>query len=467
MGLPFGAAAGPAAALLDKLKGKAKTWQDRIKPAAYTSPVSKTRILFDFADVGRGFTLRGTQFDFPDVDDSYIQQRGVGSRKYPLACFFTGKDCDRQATAFEAALLEPGIGKLEHPLYGTIPVVPFGDVDRSDALVTAANQSVVSVTFFTTVGAIYPSATGSALNEITAAIADFNVALSQQFVGNTNLHGIGNKLAAINTFRAFLKKVKSSLKKASNAIAKVRKDFANAVAEINEGMDVLIGAPLLLAQQCANLVQAPGRALAGLESRLEGYDILLKSVIASVEGAPDKLLTNSSILLSHQTKVANNFHISSVFAMSAVSGTIVSVTSQPIGRATQGLASSFSTRGQVLEAAEALLNQIDSLMVWREAGFEALAGVNTDPTFQIDTGEAYLALQNAATLAAGYLIQASFSLLPERVMIVDRDRTIIDLCAELYGSVDDKLDLFISTNKLTGDEVLEVPKGRRIVYYPS
>lgn len=467
MALPGGEAAGAASALLDRLKGTAKSWQDRLKPAAYTSPVSKTRILFDFEDVGRGVTLRGTQFDFPDVDDSYIQQRGNGSRKYPLVCFFSGNDCDRLATAFEKALLERGIGKLEHPIYGTIPVVPFGDVERSDALVSAANQSVVRVTFFTTVGAVYPSTTGSALNEINAAIAGFNVALAQQFVGNTSLKRVGSALAAANTFRSFLKKTKAALKKASNAVASVRRDFANGVDALNESMDVLIGQPLLLAQQCANLIQAPGRALAGLESRLEGYDLLLKSVIESVEGAPDKLLSNSSTLLSHQTKVANNFHISSLFALSAISGTIVSVTAQPIGRALQASTSSFSTRGQILEAAAALLAQIDAMVVWREEGFAALADVETEASFQIDTGEAYQALQTAAALAAGYLIQSSFSLLPEASIVLERERTIIDLCAELYGSVDDKLDLLISTNSLSGDELIELPRGKRIVYYPS
>ena len=469
MGLPLGPVASIASALLSKLKGTPKSWKDRVKPAAYTSPVSNTRIVFDYEDVGRGFTLRGTQFDFPDVNEGFTQQRGNGSRKYPMACYFSGNECDRLATAFEAALLEPGVGKLEHPLYGTVPVVPFGDVERTDALKTAANQSVVTVTFFTTVGAIYPSATGSALNEIAAAIAGFNVAAAQQFASSTSLGSIGKKLSAINAFKAFLKKVKKSLKKASDAVASVRKDFANGMASINEGMDVLIGSPLLLAQQCANLIQAPGRSLAGLESRLEGYDILLKSVISSAEGAPDKLITNGSILAAHQAKVANDFHISSLFAMAAISGTVVSVSAQPIARSAQGLASSFSTRTQVLGAAEALLTQVDSLVVWREAGFSALALVDTEANFQIDTGEAYAALQQAAALAAGYLIQASFSLLPEKTATVDRARTIIDLCAELYPgeAIDGKLDLLISSNRLTGDELLELKPGRRIVYYPT
>ena len=40
-----------------------------------------------------------------------------------------------------------------------------------------------------------------------------------------------------------------------------------------------------------------------------------------------------------------------------------------------------------------------------------------------------------------------------------------DLDAELYGSVDDRLDFLIESNGLTGSEILELPRGRAIVYY--
>ncbi len=474
MASPVGAIAGAASGLAALLAGRrangGASWKDRLKEAAYTSPKG-TRIKFDYEDVSRSFDIRGTVFDFPGINNSYVQQSGYGSRKYPLVCYFTGRNCDRLAASFEAALLQPGLGKLEHPIYGTISVVPFGSVERNDALATAANQSVVTVTFWTTTGAVYPASTASALNEIESAIQGFNVAAAQQFSKNGSFPGkIGDALSAINTFRKMLKKVKSALAKASAAVASVRKGLANAIDAINESMDTLIGAPLLLAQQVSNLIQAPGRALAGLASRLEGYELLLKSIIGSTEAAPGKLLKSGSILLAHQTQVSNNFHISSLFALSAISGTVVTVAAQPIATSSQGLspaASTFSTRTQVLAAASAMLDQVDALTTWRDSGFEALAGVEMPANYQVDTGEAVAALQQAVALAAGYLIQASFSLLPERSIVLDRARTIIDLSAELYGSVDDKLDLLISTNNLTGSEVLELPRSRRIVFYPS
>ncbi len=83
----------------------------------------------------------------------------------------------------------------------------------------------------------------------------------------------------------------------------------------------------------------------------------------------------------------------------------------------------------------------------------------------VDTGESYAALQNAGALASGYLVEYSFSLIQERRIVLGRARTIIDLAGQLYGTVDDKLDAMIDINGFTGDEIVEIPAGREVVYY--
>ena len=120
----------------------------------------------------------------------------------------------------------------------------------------------------------------------------------------------------------------------------------------------------------------------------------------------------------------------------------------------------------LIAAAAAVLEQMDAMVAWRDAAFADLVTID-DQSQAIDTGEAYAALQSVVSLTAGYLIQASFSALPERAIVLDRARTIVDLCAELYGTVDGKLDLLISTNDFTGDELIELPPNRRVLWYPE
>ncbi len=83
----------------------------------------------------------------------------------------------------------------------------------------------------------------------------------------------------------------------------------------------------------------------------------------------------------------------------------------------------------------------------------------------VDTGETYQQLQQSTALSAGFLVELSFTLAQERRIVLGRARTIIDLVAELYGEIDTQLDFFIDTNDLSGDEILELPAGREVVYY--
>ncbi len=442
-------------------------WQTRLREAAFTSP-SGTRIKFKYADVGRDVTLRGTVFEFPGVDEGYVQRTGNGPRRYPLRCLFSGPQCDLEATAFELACAEPGTGRLEHPVYGPVSVVPFGDIGRRDDLVTAANQSVVEVTFWTTLGAIYPTNDAHPQNELAAAVAGFNLAAAQQFSHAMNLTSAVNKTLSKSTIRSLLSKTGAALDSVTGAVASVRRSFNEAQETINQGIDVLIGKPLVLAQQLSNLIQAPGRALVGIESRLDGYGTMAESIFGSAAGKPGERLGLTSVLQSRRQRIANDFHAADFFAGNAVAGGIVAATAQPLDATGKPVRLPiFKTRPQAIAAAATLLEQIDAFVEWRDDAFGDLGALTAIGVDQIDTGEAYQALKRASSLAAGSLVRVSFDLPPERSITLDRERTILDVAAELYRTVDSRLDFLIDTNKLTGSEILELPRGRKIVYYAA
>jgi hypothetical protein len=53
-----------------------------------------------------------------------------------------------------------------------------------------------------------------------------------------------------------------------------------------------------------------------------------------------------------------------------------------------------------------------------------------------------------------------------RLVKLDRDRNFIELCAELYGSVDNfYLDKLIVENNLNIDELEIIPMGAEVAYY--
>jgi hypothetical protein len=435
------------------LNAPGASYESRLREAAYTPP-SGTRIKFLYEEVGRTTPLRGTIFEFPGINDAYVQRMGFGARQYPIRAIFSGKDHDLVATAYEVALCEAGTGKLEHPVYGPVNVVPITGIERTNDMVGGRNVSVVSTVFSTTTGAVYPSSRANGANELDAAIAGFNVAAAQQLKATTDLRKAAAKANFKATIRAHLKTVNAALRGVSDSVADVRREFADGQALIQESLDTFVGAPLLLAQQVSNLIQAPGRALAGIGAMFESYDTLARNLFASPQGRPGPALVGGSSLALRREKVANDFHGTDLFATNAVVGSIVAARN-----------ATFSTRPEAAASAVEVMRQHEAAVTWRDGGFESLGAVSAVGAYQVDPGATHQALRNAVAVAAEFLLQSSFSLAPERIFVLDRNRSLLDIAAELYGAVDSRLDLLIESNNLTGAEILELARGRKIRFY--
>ena len=408
-------------------------WQDRVKEAAYT-PVGGDRLTFDFEDVSEGFTLRGRAFDFPDADGTFVQRTGSSSRRYPLRVIFWGDDHDLEASAFEAALIVPGVGSLEHPFYGTIAAVPFGDVGRRDDLVTAANQTVIEVTFWATIGSVYPTPQTDPAATVLAAVAEFNAQAATEFDDTTDLDDAVEQATFKNVYQRILDSAVAGLQPIANTQDDVREQFDAVKDSINQSIDILIQDPLTLASQTLILLEAPSRAQLAIADRLAAYSALAGVLINTVQ-EPGLDATSS-----------NTFHTADLYASTYVAGAVLSVVNNE-----------FETRTDALAAAEALLTFMGDVTAWRDDNY-----VSLDET---DTGGQYQQLQEAVALAAGFLVQISFTLKQERTFILTRNRTPIDLCAELYGEVDAVLDFFADSNSFSWQEHLEIQRGRSIVYY--
>lgn len=391
------------------------SWIDNLREAAYTSPDGQ-RVTFAYEDVSFSIDKKTSAYNFPDADGTLVQDLGHTGRQYPLRVILWGADYDAQAEDFEQALLARGIGKLEHPMYGTVDVVPYGSITRRDDLKTAGNQAIIEVTFWETINLVYPSAQIDPAAEVAKTIDDFN--------NTVQLSGLDSAVSIATfeaTFTGLLDKSVAMLSGIANATDKVGRQFKQIVDSVRNNFLN----PAILAVQTLKMLQSPARSSAA--GRQGTYSDLMISIIDSAPVGT----------------VVEEFPPRELYAMGAVTGTIVTL-----------INTQYSTKTDALRAADALLNQFDRLVTWRDNNYVG-----------VDTGESYQKLQRAVALTAGYLVEISFTLKQERRLVLDRDRTIIDLAAELYGSVDDQLDFLINSNNLSGDEILELPRGREIVYY--
>lgn len=475
------------------------SWADRLAEAAYTPP-SGVRITFDYEDVQYKVTRKTSAFEFPDVDGTLVQDHGIGGRRFPLRVFFWGADCDRQAQVFEAALAERGVGLLETPLYGTHDVVPTGDITRRDDLKTAANQVIFEVTFFATLGDAYPSSQANPASAALTALELFGDAGAAEFATKIDLGSVSEEGGFLDVYNGLLDDVSNELGKVAAVQEVVNDQFQELNDTINSTIDTLVAEPLDLAVATQQLVQLPGTALANITARLDGYANLAGNVFGATDaisepGGPGGLgpQIGSNTGVGNDAQEPNKFHARDLFASNYTAGSVLSViytnTDAGSASATTGVNrrradaartgvtagdNAFSTAAQAVAAAEALLAQLDALIAWRDANWKSINGGNLTASEQAnfisaptntDEGGAMRHLQDATALAAGFLIELSFSLARETRFTLESPRSIVDLCAELYGNVDDDLDFFINSNNFTGAEILEIPKGRTIVYY--
>jgi len=411
-------------------------WQDRVKAGAYIS-AQGNRIEFEFEDVSLGFNLRGSAYEFPDAEGTLVQRTGNSSRRYPLRIFFSGDDHDLRANDFEDLLRVQGVGRLEHPFYGTIEVVPFGDVGRRDDLKSAGNQTVFEVTFWATIDTVYPASQDDPGSKVLSALGEYGQAAANWFLESTNLSGTGEQAQLKGTYTALQNSVVAGLSTIADATDSVRDEFQSIDDSINASIDLLIRDPLTLASQTIALIEVPSRAAATITDRLSAYRDLARII---TEG--DDAIQQPGF----SPQPSNDFHTRDLYVSTYVAGAVRAVVNNE-----------FLTRPDALGAADFLLDFMEETTNWRDDNYTSLG--------ETETGAQYQQLQEAVAIAAGFLVEISFSLKQERSMILTRGRTPVDLCAELYGEVDDVLDFFSESNNLSWQEHLEINRGRRIVYY--
>lgn len=394
------------------------SWETRITKGAFTSP-SGVRIEFDTSSVSRSREKFTVGFNFPDVRGTYVQDNGASGQRFPVTAFFSGPDCDLQATLFEEICGEPGIGILEHPMYGRFDAMPFGVIQRDDDLVSGLNQSVVTLEFFEVLLDTYPIQNTDYRAGINAALSAYNSASAGQLT-NVDLSTVSKRGEFLSNFNNAVKSVKSSLRKVADAQVEVQKTFDTIDRSLNEGVEALVGDPATIAFQTLQLIQTPARSAALISDKIKAYSSLMASVINS----------------------GYDFLTADLFAAGAHSGVISSALNTQLTR-----------KSEALKLATQILASFDALNTWRETSSDG------------DTGEVYQSLNYATSITVGYLIQLSFTLKRERIVTITRDRTIVDFMGEVFDDIDANIDFFILSNNLSGSEILELKKGRQVVYY--
>ena len=426
----------------------------------YTSPSGK-EFSFVFDNVSKETDLKTATFTFPEKDGAYIQSLGRGGRRFPLTCIFTGELCMQKADEFEAALEERGIGSLRHPVYGTRAVVPTGTIKREDGLVTEVNTSTVTVTFSET------NTDKEILQSVTESSSDITAA-AEVFVDNA----IDEFAASISlTSAPEVLQVENLCKDSAKIICDNIDNFADMVAtKKNFNLNDITNGAYKAMRKIVNSATAPINDIRGYAATV----LKLMRLPATIVCMPGEIITAYANMVRDivkkfkndpfgEKKVRNQYAVMKLSLQGAICAICEGTTfacgqsSSSAGGSSDGSQDGFSSREDAITAAEkvqevfeAVKEKLDS-----EVGKDVL----------IETSESYSALLEVYQKTVALVLNTAFSLRKRRVIVLGRDRQIIELLAELYGDIDSHIDEFIVDNNLMLEELKVLPMGKEVAYY--
>ncbi len=410
------------------------SWSDRLQIAAYTSP-SGSRFEFEYENVSIESDKKTSEFLFPERDGAFIQDLGRGGRRFPSIFFFSGEDYDIISDLFLEALEEKGIGKLEHPKYGTRAVVPTGTITRRDDLVTRSNQAAFNITFSETIENItFPESVENQETIIRESVNNFETEAAAQFANDIEIVTASESIDIQNELGEQLTETDNAL----NALAQTDEETFTAYQTVKvsyeNNIPNILTDPITIGQQGIILQRIPGTIKGRFETKLDAYSGIINTIASQIYEP-----------LSISFIPRNKFFISLKNAYTAI-----------VALSESMLTTIFNTRPEAIKASEGILDLYNFLQDWQDDNIASME--------VIDTGESYDNMTQVISQSVSYLIALSFDLPVERRVILGEDRNMVEFIAEIYGDLE-KLDFFIQTNNLNADEMEILPIGRSVVFY--
>ena len=403
------------------------SYLDRLRTARYTSP-SGSKFTFHFNDLKRAGSKKAGVHELPQQDEADVQDLGNTAIRFAIDAYFTGADYDQTADSFWDALSERGPAKLLHPRWGDLQVLPLTFV-QNEAFVDGMRRASFGIEFIRVSDIQYPTtivhAEAAIADSLDTAEESTGAAYGAQFDPESAADSAaakGSLLDSLDDFSEGISGIIAEVESVSEEINRRVRDFENA-------MDQLILTPMLLAQSLVQLYRTPGRAAVRITRKIDGYGTMLQNLVSYV--APE----------TKSQAATRTLQAAAILA----------------GMAESTLTGDLASRSEAVSACEALWAAL-------AAAIELIESVEGSVPGYAAPADIMAWIRDILARAAAMLLEKSFSLKAERRISLEGDRTPLDLVYELYGDIE-HLDEFIDQNRLQGDEIFLIPRGREVAYY--
>lgn len=371
------------------------------------------------------------QFDFIGVEGSYVDRRKAKSRRFELEFYFDGESAVDLGNNFEISARDKRKWLLKHPFYGDIYCHPLSLTQDN----TQYNVSRFTVPVVETLPEGYPKYDIEFADVIVETQVSANDVQAEAF-GSAD---VMDRNALQNT-TDYLDSIFSAMIDDENDLNRFKALVDTAVVDIG---DVTASATQII-RSMQNLINYPATVVQTVKSRFNVFSEAVETLIENITG----------IAVTSRTRAEK-------VQFEAVIGGLI--TAQQIACSTE-IEGFYFTRQDVIDQQDLLLADYDSFL-------EVLDENQSD---RADTEDAYVPdfesineIENIVFLSVANLYTIAFKAKQERIFINDRDSNAILLSHKFYGTDtdDENLEYFIDTNNIGLNEILNIRKGRKILYY--
>lgn len=381
-------------------------------------------------------------FSPPDFKGSILQDLNIRAQAFPLTVFFTGSSYDLQGKRFMKALKEVGNWEIIHPTQGFLRLL-LARVTYNDFPVESGNVVQVDTEW------LEPA-------NVTAGLSLLQIAAGIENIINTVnavAEGQFEEVILLNT-----PALSALLGVEANIIGNIASvDFENlfrldpkvsAVFESTKrGITNTLSAstidPCTLAAQFQTLIQTPLEASTNITGRLDTYTAFVGNII-------------SRFPTGDTDDQKNNVVLHEMILTAAIGGLAKII-----------ITGNLQSRGQVIESVENLRANYNNISENLDIGQSRFQVRDLDEQY-FSQSQTFNDATNLVYQSIDYLLKASLDLAIEKRFTLKHPRSPMEIAFTEYGTLgpnQENLDLFIDSNKLTGDEILLLPAGKEVLVY--
>lgn len=368
------------------------------------------------------------EFEFPEVSGTLVYRGKPKGAKYNLEIYFQGADHLDQSLSFEQSSDDSRYWVISHPFYGNINVQPTGLIFDN----TKYNVSKITGTVIETITEDNPKISIDPVDRVK----DEKIAMDEIFI---DAYDIIPDTAAINTMtentrRIYLEGIK---------LIKLDVDaelYFNLFNTANSLISNAASDPLAAIEAINAMISMPSLLTASVKSRVNSFS----DQLAILHGKVDVILYKDDKKL-HQ----NN------------GGMIIA--SQCVSAATP-ITGDYTNRNEVVAIIETIVDDYNQYI-------EDLDALQTDNGGDLDSyipdANALIALNKLLNFTISSLFIIALGAKQERTIYTEEDTNLILLAHRFYGlkADDSTLDEIIKNNNIGQNELLQIRKGRKIIFY--